>query len=56
MPLSESREARQDWRAILRDFVAATTPLIIVGPRPIGARLLRACTSLRSSTGAWGRS
>jgi predicted metal-dependent peptidase len=25
-PLSESRESRQDWRAILRDFVAATTP------------------------------
>jgi predicted metal-dependent peptidase len=25
-PLSESRQSRQDWRAILRDFVAATTP------------------------------
>jgi len=25
-PLSESRESQQDWRAILRDFVAATTP------------------------------
>jgi predicted metal-dependent peptidase len=25
-PLSESRESKQDWRAILRDFVAATTP------------------------------
>jgi len=25
-PLSESRESRQDWRAILRDFVAATAP------------------------------
>ena len=25
-PLNESRESRQDWRAILRDFVAATTP------------------------------
>jgi len=25
-PLSESRESRQDWRAILRDFVAATMP------------------------------
>jgi predicted metal-dependent peptidase len=25
-PLSESRESRQDWRAILRDFVAATRP------------------------------
>jgi predicted metal-dependent peptidase len=24
--LKESRESRQDWRAILRDFVAATTP------------------------------
>ena len=24
--LSESRQSRQDWRAILRDFVAATTP------------------------------
>lgn len=26
IPLSESRQSRQDWRAILRDFVAATTP------------------------------
>jgi predicted metal-dependent peptidase len=25
-PLSESRESRQDWRAILRDFVTATSP------------------------------
>jgi predicted metal-dependent peptidase len=25
-PLSESRHSQQDWRAILRDFVAATTP------------------------------
>jgi predicted metal-dependent peptidase len=25
-PLSESRESQLDWRAILRDFVAATTP------------------------------
>jgi len=25
-PLSESRQSGQDWRAILRDFVAATTP------------------------------
>jgi predicted metal-dependent peptidase len=25
-PLSESRQSEQDWRAILRDFVAATTP------------------------------
>jgi predicted metal-dependent peptidase len=25
-PLSESPQSRQDWRAILRDFVAATTP------------------------------
>ena len=25
-PVSENRESRQDWRAILRDFVAATTP------------------------------
>ena len=25
-PLSESRQSRQDWRAILRDFVTATTP------------------------------
>jgi predicted metal-dependent peptidase len=25
-PLSESRQSRQDWRAILRAFVAATTP------------------------------
>lgn len=25
-PLRESRESEQDWRAILRDFVAATTP------------------------------
>lgn len=25
-PLQESRESKQDWRAILRDFVAATTP------------------------------
>jgi predicted metal-dependent peptidase len=25
-PLAESRESKQDWRAILRDFVAATTP------------------------------
>jgi predicted metal-dependent peptidase len=25
-PLRESRETQQDWRAILRDFVAATTP------------------------------
>jgi predicted metal-dependent peptidase len=25
-PLSESRQSRQDWRAILRDFVAATMP------------------------------
>jgi predicted metal-dependent peptidase len=25
-PLKESRESKQDWRAILRDFVAATTP------------------------------
>jgi predicted metal-dependent peptidase len=25
-PLAESRQSRQDWRAILRDFVAATTP------------------------------
>jgi predicted metal-dependent peptidase len=25
-PLSESRQPQQDWRAILRDFVAATTP------------------------------
>jgi predicted metal-dependent peptidase len=25
-PLSESRQSQQDWRAILRDFVAATTP------------------------------
>jgi len=25
-PLSESRQSRQDWRAILRDFVASTTP------------------------------
>jgi predicted metal-dependent peptidase len=25
-PLSESRESKQDWRTILRDFVAATTP------------------------------
>ncbi|MGB7592940.1 MAG: VWA-like domain-containing protein [Terriglobia bacterium] len=25
-PLSESRQSKQDWRAILRDFVAATTP------------------------------
>jgi len=26
-PLSESRQSRQDWRAILRDFVAATAPV-----------------------------
>ena len=25
-PLSESRQSRQDWRTILRDFVAATAP------------------------------
>jgi len=25
-PLSESRQSQQDWRAILRDFVAATAP------------------------------
>lgn len=25
-PLTESRQSEQDWRAILRDFVAATTP------------------------------
>jgi predicted metal-dependent peptidase len=25
-PLSESRQSRQDWRAILRDFVTAATP------------------------------
>jgi predicted metal-dependent peptidase len=25
-PLSESRQSQQDWRAILRDFVAATSP------------------------------
>jgi predicted metal-dependent peptidase len=25
-PLSESRQSQQDWRAVLRDFVAATTP------------------------------
>jgi predicted metal-dependent peptidase len=25
-PLSENRQSQQDWRAILRDFVAATTP------------------------------
>ena len=25
-PLSESRQSQQDWRVILRDFVAATTP------------------------------
>lgn len=25
-PLSETRQSRQDWRAILRDFVTATTP------------------------------
>ncbi len=25
-PLSESRESKQDWRAILRDFIAATAP------------------------------
>jgi predicted metal-dependent peptidase len=25
-PLSESRQSQQDWRAILRDFLAATTP------------------------------
>src|SRR5260370_14392158 len=25
-PLSESRESKQDWRAILREFVAATAP------------------------------
>jgi predicted metal-dependent peptidase len=25
-PLSENRQSMQDWRAILRDFVAATTP------------------------------
>ena len=25
-PLSESHQSRQDWRAILRDFVATTTP------------------------------
>ena len=25
-PLAESRQSRQDWRAILRDFVAATAP------------------------------
>ena len=25
-PLSESRQSQQDWRAILRDFVVATTP------------------------------
>ena len=25
-PLSESRQSRQEWRALLRDFVAATTP------------------------------
>ena len=25
-PLTESRQSHQDWRAILRDFVAATTP------------------------------
>jgi predicted metal-dependent peptidase len=25
-PLSESRESRQDWRAMLRDFITATTP------------------------------
>jgi predicted metal-dependent peptidase len=25
-PLSESRETKQDWRAILRDFIAARTP------------------------------
>jgi predicted metal-dependent peptidase len=25
-PLTESRQSRQDWRAILRDFVAARTP------------------------------
>jgi predicted metal-dependent peptidase len=25
-PLSESRQSRQDWRTILRDFVAATIP------------------------------
>jgi predicted metal-dependent peptidase len=25
-PLSESRQSRHDWRAILRDFVTATTP------------------------------
>ena len=25
-PLSESRQSQQDWRAILRDFIAATTP------------------------------
>ena len=25
-PLSENRESKQDWRAILRDFVAATSP------------------------------
>jgi predicted metal-dependent peptidase len=25
-PLGESRQSQQDWRAILRDFVAATTP------------------------------
>jgi predicted metal-dependent peptidase len=25
-PLSESRQSKQDWRVILRDFVAATTP------------------------------
>jgi predicted metal-dependent peptidase len=26
-PLSESRQSQQDWRAILRDFVAATMPV-----------------------------
>jgi predicted metal-dependent peptidase len=25
-PVSESRQSQQDWRAVLRDFVAATTP------------------------------
>jgi hypothetical protein len=26
LELSESRQSKQDWRAILRNFVAATTP------------------------------
>jgi len=25
-PLAESRQSKQDWRTILRDFVSATTP------------------------------